>query len=311
MDFTGERTLKPLVVVGSVNLDLVLHVDRIPGVGETLLALGQEEFLGGKGANQAVAAAKLGVPVEMIGRVGDDTYGERLRDGLREAGVGAAAVAAVAGPSGLAIILHALDGANSIVVQPGANASLTPDDIEERATIIDNASALLLQLETPMDSVAAAARLAHAHGVPVILDPAPAQPLPPELLAATTWLTPNETEAQSLTGLQTGNPGQIAERLLALGARNVALKLGERGAFLAGADCEPTHIPAMPVVALDTTAAGDCFNAAFAARLVAGDPPPAAARYACAAAALCITRAGAQASMPTAAEVDQFLSQQH
>ena len=310
MDFAKEAmTLKPVVVVGSVNLDLVLHVDRIPGVGETLLALGQEEFLGGKGANQAVAAAKLGAPVEMIARVGGDAYAARLLDGLRQAGVDAAAVRSIAGPSGLALILHARDGANTIVVQPGANAALRPADIGGHAASFTQAAALLLQLETPLETVAAAAALAHARGVMVVLDPAPAQPLSRELLAHVTWLTPNETEAQALTGTPVSDPAETAHRLLELGARNVALKLGERGAFLAGQDCEPTHIAAFAVEAIDTTAAGDCFNAAFACRLIAGDTPANAARYANAAAAICVTRAGAQSAMPSAADVEEFLRQ--
>jgi ribokinase len=300
--------LKPIVVLGSLNLDLITHVRKIPLVGETISGSGYEESLGGKGANQAVGIAKLGMPVSMIGRIGHDAYGDKLLHGLHQAGVRTEAVVAVDGNSGMAVILHAEDGANAIVVHSGANASLSIENVKQHEALIEEASILLLQLETPVESVTLAAQIAHAKGAPVMLDPAPAQVLSHELLSCITWLTPNETEAVTLlkNGNQTASNETNAQRLLELGVRNVVLKLGQRGAYLAGADCEPTLVPAFRVDAVDTTAAGDCFNAAFATRLVLGDSPTDAALYANAAAALCVQRMGAQTTMPTGTEVDAF-----
>jgi ribokinase len=306
----GDQDLKPIVVLGSLNLDLITHVEKIPVTGETLFSSGYEESLGGKGANQAVGTARLGAPVSMIGRVGEDAHGKKLLLGLTQASVDASAVLAVAGNSGTAVILHATDGANAIIVHSGANAALRAEDVRKHAALIEQASILLLQLETPIESVTLAANIAHANGVSVMLDPAPAQSLPRELMSCVTWLTPNETEADTL--LQNDAPPQShqirAHRLLELGVRNVVLKLGGSGAYLAGADCIEELTPAFHVDAVDTTAAGDCFNAAFASRLVLGDTPSKAALYANAAAALCVGRHGAQAAMPAANEVDAFLS---
>lgn len=291
-------------VIGSLNLDLVVHAERIPAPGETVRGLGYEELLGGKGANQAVAAARLGARVHMAGRVGDDAYGDALLQGMRSAGVDVARVTRTAGASGLAIITHAASGQNSIVVQPGANGAVPAADIA--ALDLAEAGIILLQLEIPMEAVVAAAKRARDAGTPVMLDPAPVQTLPAELLQAVTWLTPNETEAAALVGgdLQ---PQQTAEKLLAMGCRNVALKLGERGAFLMGADCAPVLVPSFAVKVVDTTAAGDCFNGAFATRLLAGDAPAVAARYANAAAAISVARMGAQASMPLGQDVESLL----
>ncbi|QEE26590.1 ribokinase [Terriglobus albidus] len=292
---------KSVLVIGSLNFDLVVHAERIPLAGETVRGSGYDSLLGGKGANQAIAAARLGAQVRMAGRVGSDSYGGALLDGLDEAAVDVAGVQVSDGPSGLAVITHSSDGQNAIVVQPGANGLVTAADI--RALEFAEVGVVLLQLEIPMDAVVAAAQEAHKAGLAVILDPAPVAALPEELLRAVTWLTPNETEAAQLVA-GSMEPQQTAERLLAIGCRNVALKLGERGAFLMGADCEPTLVPAFAVKAVDTTAAGDCFNGAFAVRLLAGDSPQAAARYANAAAAISVTRLGAQVSMPSRDEVE-------
>jgi ribokinase len=300
---------KPIVVVGSLNLDLVVHAERIPLSGETVAGHGYDESLGGKGANQAVAAARLGNEVCMIGCVGCDAYGKRLRDGMQSHGVDLSATAIVDGPSGLAVITHARNGANSIVVIPGANGALDTIVIERHTEMIQGAAVLLLQLETPMEAVVLAAGIASRAGVLVVLDPAPARDLPNELIATATWITPNETEAaQLLHTAEPMNTESVADRLLALGARNVALKLGDRGVLIKGRDCPAaTMVPAFTVKAVDSTAAGDCFNAAFASRLVYGSAPAEAARYANAAAAISVTRLGAQASMPKADEVEVFL----
>ncbi|WP_263416017.1 ribokinase [Terriglobus albidus] len=295
---------KSVLVIGSLNLDLVVHAERIPLAGETVRGSGYDSLLGGKGANQAVAAAKLGAQVRMAGRVGSDSYGAALLEGLDEVEVDVAGVQVTEGPSGLAVITHSSDGQNAIVVQSGANGLVTAADVS--ALEFANAGVVLLQLEIPMDAVVAAAQASHKAGAVVILDPAPVAALPEELLRAVTWLTPNETEAAQLVA-GSMEPRQTAERLLAMGCRNVALKLGERGAFLMGADCEPTPVPALPVKAVDTTAAGDCFNGAFATRLLAGDSPEVAARYANAAAAISVTRLGAQVSMPSRNEVEGLL----
>jgi ribokinase len=240
----------------------------------------------------------------MVGRVGSDSYGVALLDGLDEAEVNVTGIQVSEGPSGLAVITHSSDGQNAIVVQAGANGLVTAADVA--ALEFASVGVVLLQLEIPMDAVVAAAQAAQKAGIAVILDPAPVAALSEELLRAVTWLTPNETEAAQLVE-GSMEPQQTAERLLAMGCRNVALKLGERGAYLMGADCEPMLVPSFVVKAVDTTAAGDCFNGAFAARLLEGDSPEQAARYANAAAAISVTRLGAQVSMPSRDEVDELL----
>lgn len=300
---------KKLLVVGSINIDLVASANRLPAPGETILGRSFEVFNGGKGANQAVAIAKLGAQVEMIGSLGTDLFTERLLSGLKDAGVDTHAVQMVAGPCGVAQISRADNGENSILVIPGANRLLSAAYIDAHCEVVKQASMILVQLETPMETVLCLAEQASAAGTPLMLDPAPAVPLSEALLSRTTWLTPNETEAQILLGRVSLEPAAAAEKLLAMGARNVVLKLGSEGVFLAGRDCAPQHVPSFPVKAVDTTAAGDCFNAAFAVALTKGKTPVAAARYAAAAAAISVTRAGAQPSLPSAAEVDAFLAQ--
>jgi ribokinase len=299
---------KRLLVVGSINVDLVACAHRLPALGETILGSSFEVFNGGKGANQAVAIAKLGAPVDMIAALGDDLFTERLLQGLKVAGVDTHAVQMVAGPCGVAHISRADNGENSIIVISGANRSVTASYIDAHQDMVQRAQMILVQLETPLDAVIRLAEHAQEAKVPLMLDPAPAVPLPEALLARTTWLTPNETEAQILLGRVNLEPPEAAEKLLRMGARNVALKLGAQGVFLAGRDSAPQRIPGFPVNAVDTTAAGDCFNAAFAVSLTRGNPPAEAARYAAAAAAISVTRAGAQPSLPTGVEVDAFLA---
>ena len=298
-----------LLVVGSINIDLVAAASRLPAPGETILGTNFEVFNGGKGANQAVAVAKLGAPVAMIGCLGTDLFTERLLSGLDHAGVDTHAVQMVAGPCGVAQILRADNGENSIVVVPGANRLLSAAYLDGQVEAVEQASMILVQLETPMETVLRLAEHAAKANTPLMLDPAPAVALADTLLSRTTWLTPNETEAQILLGRVNLEPRAAAERLLAMGVRNVALKLGPQGVFLAGQDCAAQHVPSFPVQAVDTTAAGDCFNAAFAVALTGGKTPPEAARYANAAAAISVTRVGAQPSLPSAAEVESFLAQ--
>jgi len=246
--------------------------------------------------------------VDMIASLGTDLFTERLLSGLKDAGVDTHAVEMMAGPCGVAIISRADSGENSIIVISGANRLLSPAHIDARREAVQHASMILVQLETPLETVIRLAEQAWQAKTPLMLDPAPAMPLPEVLLSRTTWLTPNETEAQILLGRVNLDPAAAAEKLLAMGVRNVALKLGSQGVFLAGRDCPAERVPAFPVNAVDTTAAGDCFNAAFAVALTRGKPPAAAARYAAAAAAISVTRAGAQPSLPSSSEVEAFLA---
>lgn len=303
---------KPIVVAGSINIDLVVGVERLPRMGETLTGNGFETHPGGKGANQAAAIGRLGWPVQMIGRTGTDVFGEQLRRHIRGAGVDTSAVMLSEGASGLAMIVVTSTGENSIVVTPGANAFVSAEDLDLNLERIRGASCVLAQLEVPVETVEHLAAICAREGVPLILDPAPAQFLPPESLGNVAWLTPNDTEAQRLTGSDGSLKSErelcgLAEQLMGLGPRNVLLKLGERGSYLATEDGVRVLIPAYAVRAVDTTAAGDAFNGAFAVALSGGASPLDAAQFASAAAAISVTRRGALPSMPTQSEVDLFL----
>jgi ribokinase len=300
---------KPIVVVGSINMDLVARCNRIPRPGQSLIGTGFDTTPGGKGANQAVAAARLGYPVQMVGAVGEDVFGTALLDNLTSAGVGTASVKQVDGPSGVAPILVAENGENSIVVVPGANGKVDPAYIDSQAELICSAGMVLCQLELPIPTVRRVLDLCENAGVPVMLDPAPAAPLPDEIWRQVAWCTPNETEAAFYLGSDS-KPSYAAKQLIGKGARGVALKRGGEGAYLAVAGGKADWAPAFTVQAVDTVAAGDCFNGAFAVALLEGKDPWAAARFASAAAAISVTRKGAQASMPSRKEVDEFLTSQ-
>jgi ribokinase len=304
---------KTIVVVGSINLDLVVGADRLPKVGETIIGQSFNTFHGGKGANQAVAVAKLGYPVSMVGNVGSDTFGEQLRDGLDAVGVDTSYVTKVAGASGVALITTGLRGENNIVVVPGANALLTPKLLENAATILKQAGFLLAQLEIPLETVEYLAHFAERHDIPLMLDPAPARELSARLLRRVTWITPNETETQALLKTSWDSSGQdereAAERLLDFGAKNVLLKLGVRGCLIAPGNLSKELVPAFAVNAMDTTAAGDAFNAGFAVGLLRGFTLTRSAVFASAVAAISVTRPGAQPSMPTLTEVQAFLNE--
>jgi ribokinase len=299
---------KPIVVVGSINMDLVARTRQIPRPGETVTGLGFETTPGGKGANQAVAAARLGYPVEMIGMVGEDVFGQALLDNLSGAGVCTNAVERVAGPSGVAPILLAENGENSIVVVPGANGKMDAAAVDRHAALIRSAGMVLCQLELPMETVSHVLALCAEGGVLVMLDPAPAAPLPDAIWHQVAWFTPNETEAAFFLGNES-KPEDAAQQLLARGLRGVVLKRGAEGAFVAVAGGKGEWVNAFPVEAIDTVGAGDCFNGAFAVALLEANDPWKAARFASAAAAISVTRRGAQASMPSRAEVDEFLRQ--
>jgi len=303
--------LKPIIVVGSINLDLVVGVQRLPKPGETLTGHDFETFFGGKGANQAVAIARLGYPVQMIGRVGDDAFGPRLRGALQQAGVDVRAVRPVRGASGVALIATERGGQNSIIVVPGSNAALTPADLEPYAPRLQCAGMILCQLEIPLSTVERLAEMAGQFQVPLMLDPAPARALSSRLLRRVTWLTPNESEAVALCATSgprptPANAPSMADALLRRGVRNVALKLGAQGAYLANA-LGGVYIPAWRVTAVDCTAAGDAFNAGLAIALMEGATMGQAGRFAAAVAALSTTQPGAQPSMPTRASVRRLL----
>jgi ribokinase len=304
---------KPMVVVGSINLDLVVGADRIPQVGETIIGNSFRTFHGGKGANQAVAAAKLGYPVAIVGNVGSDEFGRQLRTGLQEAGVDTTYVNTVEGPSGVALITTAVHGDNNIVVVPGVNADLTSKLLEKAAPVMESAGLVLAQLEIPLETVECLAHFAERHNIPLILDPAPARELSSTLLRRVTWITPNETETQELVKTNIGNGDldayEAAKCLQDRGVKNVLLKWGTRGCFIAQETLPMEHVSAFSVNAVDTTAAGDAFNAGFAVASLRGFTVARSAMFASAVAAISVTRHGAQASMPTSNEVETFLSE--
>ncbi len=299
------------MVIGSSNTDMIIRVARIPRAGETLL--GGEFFTaaGGKGANQAVGAARAGGKVYFIARVGRDELGATAVAGLRRDRIDVSCVSRdPAAASGVALIFVAKSGENSIAVAGGANAALSPAHVHDAAGRIRSAAVLVTQLETPLATVQAAARLAATAGVPVILNPAPARPLPNALLKRVSIITPNETEAELLTGIPVADEAgaaSAAAQLRARGVRTVIVTLGARGAYLAGDD-GGRLVPGFKVKAVDTTAAGDVFNGALAVGLAEGRPLEGAVRFANAAAALSVTRRGAQPSAPTRAAIDALLA---
>ena len=304
----GTMQAKPIVVVGSINMDLVVRAEHIPAAGETLLGTGFSMHPGGKGANQAVAVARLGYPVEMIGMIGGDgmrldAMGSALRAHLAAAGVGVDGVGTADAASGVALITVADSGENSIVVTQGANACVTPEWIERHGGRLRAAGMVLAQLEIRLESVVRAAEICAEAGVPLMLDPAPARALPARLSPLVAWLTPNETEAAFYAGDAVRNPAVVAATLQGRGAAAVVVKMGARGAFLTDAEGYAAHVEPFAVSAVDSTAAGDAFNAAFAVALLTGRSTMEAAQFACAAAAISVTRHGAQESMATMDEV--------
>ena len=291
----------PICVLGSINMDLVVHAPRFPAPGETLLGGPFETFPGGKGANQAVAAARLapaGEGVGLIGCVGDDAHGVELRDVLRREGVDVSGVLQRPGTAtGVGVITVSSSGENQIVVASGANATLSPEDVERCAEAIAGARVLVLQLEIPLDSNRCAARIAASSGTRVVLNAAPAAKLPDDLLAAVDVLVVNEIEARMLAGDEDSPVGELVRALRARGPRTVIATLGERGALCAGAG-GAIEQPAHAAVAVDTTAAGDAFVGALAVALHEGRAMESALALACAAGSLAVARAGAIPSLP-------------
>lgn len=300
-----------IAVLGSINMDLVAQTPRLPAPGETLT--GHDFFTapGGKGANQAVAAARLGSSVFMIGRVGGDVFGEALLDSLEHNRVNIDKV--IKEPeqsSGVALIAVDDNAENNIIVVPGANGLVGDADISHLSEILPKIDVLLLQLEIPIEAVISAAQAAQKHGVKVILDPAPAQPLPPEIYNYIDIITPNETEASLLVGfpVQSQNDAaKAAKKIMSLGVPQIIIKMGAKGVYWANAEANE-FFPAYEVDAVDTVAAGDAFNGGLAVALREGLPLPVAISWGMAAGALSATKHGAQPSMPDRESLERLIN---
>ncbi len=290
-----------IVVLGSLNLDLVYRMSRMPEAGETLASEESAIFCGGKGANQAVACARMGAAVSMLGRVGDDPAGHKLRAALVEEGIALSGVITTpATLSGTAVIFLTPDGQNRIVLAGGANARLSPQDVAAHAAEFDDARILVCQLEVPLETVEAAAALAAARGVPLLLNPAPARALPDDLLRHVAYLVPNESEISALTGTvvcDVDSAKQAAGLLLERGVGCVIVTLGASGIVVADGKGF-RHMPAMPTTVVDTTAAGDGVIGGFATGIAEGLSVDDAAHLGLSVARVCVSRAGAQASLP-------------
>lgn len=299
-----------IVVVGSLNMDMVVRVPRHPGPGETILGEDFNTFPGGKGANQAVAAARLGAAVKMIGRLGADAFGDALLETLQRDGVDISQVLRHPGvKTGVAMISVDADGQNSIVVAPGANARLTAEDISAAESVFTDAAVVVLQLEIPLPAVKRAAELGKKYGAKVVLNPAPAQPLEDSLAKLVDYIIPNQSElAILINSFQEGSVERAAARLKDKGFQKVVVTLGENGAFFLEGD-RNLYLPTFPVTVVDTTAAGDAFVGAFSVALSEGISIEKAILWGNAAGALAVTRPGAQPSLPAREEVERLLAQ--
>lgn len=303
--------MKKLCVIGSLNTDLVAIVDSFPKPGETVSGREFGTFLGGKGANQAVAAGRLGADIRMVGKVGDDFYGQQYITALKNNGVDAQAVGTETGvSSGIAVIEVDASGENHIVIISGANGRMDRNYIDNQRDFILEADIFLLQLEIPLDTVIYVLQLLKANDKTVILDPAPARRLPDEIFRYVDYITPNETEMGILTGKNVGNLEELqiaAAELLGKGVGTVIAKVGKRGAYVITRE-ESFHSPVFDVEVVDTTAAGDSFNAGFAYALARGENLKECARFANAVASLSTTGKGAQSAMPTVAQVMELMN---
>lgn len=302
--------MKKILVLGSLNMDLVVRAPRHPQPGETLIGGEFQTFPGGKGANQAVAAARLGAEVRMIGRVGRDAFGDALLETVRQDGVDTTFIRRdEQAATGVALITLDAAGQNTIVVAPGANMRVTPKDVQESESAFADADLLLMQLECPLEAIETAVHIAHHHGLRVVLNPAPARPLPAALLAQIDYLLPNQPELRLLAEGE-ADVEKAAQRLMANGVRNLIVTLGEEGALLITSDVQE-KIPAFSVRVVDTVAAGDAFAAAFCVALAEGKPLREAVVWGNAAGAIAVTRPGAQPSMPTREELTRFLKERN
>ena len=296
------------VVIGSLNMDLTVRVDQLPGEGETLMASSSTELPGGKGGNQAAAIGKLGVPTAMIAKVGNDAYGERLKGSLQSCGVDTSGVLVSEHPTGMAMITIDREGRNHIVVIPGANGDLTCEDIDSQRHLIEQAEVVVLQLEIPYETAVYALALAKRLGKRTVLNPAPARALSPEVLANVDMLIPNEHELQTITDIAPVNEERLLEaagKLAQQGTEAMIVTLGSAGCGLVR-NGRLQMFEAVRVAAADTTAAGDSFIGGYVAELLESGDDEQAIRYAIEAAAVTVTRYGAQQSLPTRAEVEAF-----
>ena len=307
------KTAGKLVVLGSINADHILNLESFPTPGETVTGQHYQVAFGGKGANQAVAAGRSGADIAFIACTGDDDIGERVRRQLERDRIDVAPVRAVnAQSTGVALIFVNAEGENVIGIHAGANAALSVEQVEAEKARIAGAQALLMQLESPLESVLAAAKIAHQHQTTVVLNPAPARALSDELLSLIDIITPNETEAEKLTGIRVETDDDAAKAARALhekGIGIVMITLGSRGVWVSH-DGQGRRVPGFKVQAVDTIAAGDTFNGAFVTALLEGTALDEAIRFAHAAAAIAVTRKGAQPSVPWREEIDEFLRQQ-
>jgi ribokinase len=300
-----------VVVIGSANTDLTIPVPHLPHPGETVIGGGFQVLAGGKGANQAVAAARAGARVTFVAKIGCDSFGDSALKGLRREKIDTRYVTrSPATPSGVALIMVGRRGENLIAVAHGSNDELSPPDIEAALPAIRGAGCLVLQLEIPLATVRNATELARRHRVPVLLNPAPARRLPLKLLQHTAWLTPNQSELATLTGLPTRNQSEVAaagRKLRMCGLENILATCGARGVCWCGA-AGARWFTAPKVQAIDTVGAGDCFSGAFAAAVAEGNAVEEAIHFAIAAAAISVTRPGAQSAMPSRREILSALS---
>ncbi|MGG8468901.1 ribokinase [Rahnella sp. PAMC25617] len=302
-----------LVVLGSINADHILNINHFPQPGETVIGKQYTVAFGGKGANQAVAAGRSGADISFIACVGDDDIGERVRKQLASDHIDTQPIEAIEDTTtGVALIFVNAEGENVIGIDAGANKAVTPEYLDRYKQQVIGASALLMQLESPLETVIAAAKIAKDNGTQVILNPAPACELPDELLARVDMITPNETEAEKLTGIKVDNNEDAARAAKALhdkGIATVIITLGSKGVWLSQ-NGEGKLVAGFRVKAVDTIAAGDTFNGALVTALLEGKPMDSAVRFAHAAAAIAVTRPGAQPSVPWRKEIDDFLAQQ-
>ena len=297
--------MSKIVIIGSSNVDLTVRASRIPSKGETIFGAAPQTAFGGKGANQAVAVSRLGGDISFITKIGTDSYGNMMADNLVKEGMSADTVIRdVETPSGVAWICVDDNGDNSIIVMPGANCSMTKEDLRPYLALIKEADYLLMQLETPLEVVDYAASIAYENGVKVVLNPAPAQPLSDDLLSKIYLLTPNEKECRLICGENASDDVQAnAEVLLAKGVKNVIVTLGEKGSLLSNVSGH-AEVPAVKVNAVDTVAAGDTYNGALVVALSEGQDMIEAMKFATKASAIAVTRFGAQPSVPYRSEIE-------
>lgn len=303
--------MNKILVIGSSNMDLVVQVPRCPAAGETLFGSSFTTNYGGKGANQAVAVARIGSGVTFMTKLGNDTFGQQMRQHFSEEGMDLTHILTDAeSPTGTALITVEDKGENRIIVVPGANARLTENDVESLSDEINSCRFVLTQLEIPLPTVLRVAEMASAAGKQLILNPAPARPLPDSLLQKVFLITPNETEAEILTGIRVSDVESARRAALWFrekGVQQIVITMGSQGAFIFTDDFQGM-VPAYKVKAIDTTAAGDVFNGALTVALSEGKTTADAARFGCAASALAVMRPGAQSSIPTRTEIDAFLA---